>query len=323
MTRIVVLKGEDLEEIISPEELIQELERVFVLHSKRRTIMPMRTVMWIDDGWWAIMGAFVPGYGVSVKLVNVIPKNIERNLPTTQALVSLYDSERGTPLAIIDGKVLTAMRTAAICALSIKHLAKRREGVVSIVGAGFQARYFIRFVPEVFGVESLKIYDINPSAASSLANFVQKMGFDCEVCNSLKDSLRKASVILEATTSKETVIHLENLNPPVHVISIGVTGANVSLIEKNVILQAEMIVVDSKKAVMEEVGDLRPLIEEGLLREEEILEIGDVITGKKIRRTDSGITVFKSVGLAIQDTCAAGLAYRRAIEKRKGRIIEI
>lgn len=321
--KVIVLKGKELEKLISPGTLIQELEKVFILHSKGETIMPMRTVMWINDGWWAIMSAFVPGYGVSVKLVNVIPKNIKRNLPTTQALVSLYNPENGTPLAIMDGKVLTAMRTAAICALSVRHLVTSQEGIIGIVGAGFQARYFVKFIPEVFKVKSFKIYDINPSAANSLAKVVQELGYNAIVCDSLKESLRETDIVLEATTSKKTVTHFENLTPPVHVISIGVTGTDVNLVEEKVILQAEMIVVDSRKAVMEEVGDLRPLVERGLLREEEILELGEVIMGKKIKRTESGITVFKSVGLAIQDVCAANLAYRRACEEGIGKSIEI
>ena len=321
--KILVLKGRDLEELLKPEVLIPEIEKAFVAYSEGKTVTPPRTVMYVENHWWGIMQSYVPGYGVGVKIVNIYPENIQRGLPTIQAIVALLDAETGSPLAVMDGTVLTGLRTAAACAISVKYMAPEEKGPIAIIGTGFQARYFIRFVKSVYPVEEVKIFDIRRDVMESYAKYVESLGLKVVKCESVSQAVKGSRVVFEATTAEQPVILGKDLEPPVHVVSIGVRGKDYRTIDEETFRLAERVVVDSKTAVMEEVADLRIPVEKGLIKLEDVAELGEVIAKKKPGRVGRGITLFKSVGLAIQDAVAASVAYRLAKEKGIGVEIEI
>ena len=323
MPEVVILSGRDLEELLRPKILVDELAKVFMLFSKGKTVTPPRTVMWVEGNWWGVMQSYVPGYGVAVKVVNVIPSNVERGLPTIQAVVTLLDPLNGSPLAVMEGSVLTALRTAAASAISAKYMAPRTSGDIAIIGTGYQARYQLRFVTEYFKPVKVRIYDIRREALSRFKAYAEGLGFSVYVAKDPKDAVRNARVVIEATTTKEPVIYGDALEPPVHVISIGAHMRDARALDDEVIRKAESIVVDSRKAVIEETGDIRIPCEKGLLSLDKVAELGEVVAGEKLGRVSDGVTVFKSVGLAIQDACAAGLAYRLALERDLGLRVRI
>jgi len=323
LPEILVLSGSDLEELLKPHILVDKIAEAFKLFSEGKTVTPPRTVMWVEGNWWGIMQSYVPGYGVGVKIVNVIPSNIERGLPTIQALVTLFDSVNGSPLAVMEGGVLTALRTAAASAVSAKYMAPKESGAIAVIGTGYQARYQLRFVSEYFMPTEVKIYDIREEAVKKYKEYVETLGFKVYVAKDPRDAVRGARVVIEATTTKKPVVFGDALEPPVHVISIGAHMKDARALDDEVIRRAESIVVDSREAVMEETGDIRIPIEKGLLILDVIAELGEVVSGKKPGRKGTGITVFKSVGLAIQDACAAGLAYKLALERGLGLKIRI
>ena len=323
MPEVVILSGRDLEELLRPKILVDELAKVFMLFSKGKTVTPPRTVMWVEGNWWGVMQSYVPGYGVAVKVVNVIPSNVERGLPTIQAVVTLLDPLNGSPLAVMEGSVLTALRTAAASAISAKYMAPRTSGDIAIIGTGYQARYQLRFITEYFKPVKVRIYDIRREALSRFKAYAEGLGFSVYVAKDPKDAVRNARVVIEATTTKEPVIYGDALEPPVHVISIGAHMRDARALDDEVIRKAESIVVDSRKAVIEETGDIRIPCEKGLLSLDKVAELGEVVAGEKLGRVSDGVTVFKSVGLAIQDACAAGLAYRLALERDLGLRVRI
>ncbi len=310
LVEVLVLPGKVLENILSPKLLVEEIAKAFIAFSEGRTVTPPRTVMWIEGNWWGIMQSYVPGYGVGVKIVNVIPSNLSRGLPTIQALVTLFDPENGSPLAIIEGGVLTALRTAAASALSVKLMAPKEAGAVAVIGTGYQARYQLRFILEYFKPTHVRIYDIRREAMEKYKEYVESLGYEVYTASNPRDAVKEARIVVEATTTKTPVVYGDALEPPVHVISIGAHMKDARALDDEVIRRAETIVVDSKDAVLEETGDIRIPLEKGLLKLENLIEIGEVSSGKKKGRVGNGITVFKSVGLAIQDACAAALAYR-------------
>lgn len=323
MPEIIILSGKDLEELLRPKVLVDEIAKAFVLFSKGETVTPPRTVMWVEGNWWGVMQSYVPGYGVAVKVVNVIPSNIERGLPTIQAIVTLLDPLRGSPLAIMEGSVLTALRTAAASAISTKYMAPRMDGDMAIIGTGYQARYQLRFVTEYFKPVKVRIYDIRKDALNRFKTYVESLGFNVYVAKDSMDAVRNARIVIEATTTKEPVIYGNALEPPVHIISIGAHTKDARALDDEVIRKAESIVVDSRKATIEETGDIRIPCEKGLLSLDKVAELGEVVAGKKPGRKGDGITIFKSVGLAIQDVCVAGLAYRLALERGVGLRVRI
>lgn len=320
---MLLLTSKQLEELLKPELLIDEIGKAFAMFSEGKTVMPPRTVMWIENNWWGVMQAYVPNYGVGIKVVNVIPANIERGLPTIQALVTLFDPTTGSPLAVLEGGILTALRTGAASGVSAKYMAPKAKGAIAIIGTGFQARYQLRFVSKVFETSNIRIYDLRREAMESFKKYAEDLGFNVTICNSPQEAVKGARIVIEATTTKEPVIFGEALEPPVHVISIGAHMPQARALNDEVIKRAEVIVVDSKEAVMKETGDIRFPVEKGILKLDQVAELGEVVAGKKPGRIGDGITVFKSVGLAIQDACAAGLAYRLAKEKGIGIEIEL
>lgn len=323
MTEILVLPGKVLEDILSPKLLVDEIAKAFIAFSEGRTVTPPRTVMWVEGNWWGIMQSYVPGYGVGVKIVNVIPSNPSRGLPTIQALVTLFDPENGSPLAVIEGGVLTALRTAAASALSVKLMAPRSTGAIAVIGTGYQARYQLKFILEYFKPTHVRIYDIRKEAMEKYKEYVENLGYEVYVARDPRDAVREARIVVEATTTKTPVIYGDALEPPVHVVSIGAHTKDARALDDEVIRKAEAIVVDSRNAVLEETGDIRIPLEKGLIKLEEVAEIGEVASGKRKGRVGDGITVFKSVGLAVQDACAAYLAYKLAVEKGLGIKVEV
>lgn len=324
MPRVLVISGRELEELLKPEVLIGEIEKAFALYSSGSTVTPPRTVMWVEGNWWGIMQSYVPNYGVGVKVVNVIPSNVERGLPTIQAIVSLFDPLTGTPLAVIEGGVLTALRTAAASAVSAKHMAPEVRGPMAIIGTGYQARYQLTFVSHVYRADEVRIYDIRDEAAERFRDYAERLGFRVVRCRSAREAIEEANLVIEASTTRTPVIEGAYLRSPSHVISIGAHIRDARALDDDVVRRAEAVVVDSREAVMLETGDIRIPIEAGLLSKERVYELGEVASGKRPgRTTKDGITVFKSVGLAIQDAAAAAVAYRLAVERGVGRFIEL
>jgi alanine dehydrogenase len=324
LPRILVLSGNELEALLKPDLLINEIEKAFALFSGGATVTPPRTVMWVEGNWWGVMQSYVPGYGVGVKVVNMIPQNIEKGLPTIQAVVNLFDPVTGTPLAVMDGGVLTALRTAAASAVSAKYMAPETRGPIAIIGTGYQARYQLRFVSSIYRADEVKIYDVREEAAESFRKYAEGLGFKVVKCRSTREVVEGSNLIIEASTTKTPVIEGRYLRTPSHVISIGAHVRDARALDDDAIKRAEVIVVDSREAVMLETGDIRIPIEKGLITIDRIHELGEVASGKKPGRiTREGITIFKSVGLAIQDAAAASVAYRAAIEKGVGKHIDL
>jgi ornithine cyclodeaminase/alanine dehydrogenase-like protein (mu-crystallin family) len=322
--RVLLLSGRELEELLSPAILIDEVERAFVAFSEGRTVTPPRTVMWVEGNWWGVMQSYVPGYGVGVKVVNVIPANLERGLPTIQAIVNLFDPTTGSPLAVMDGGVLTALRTGAASAVSAKYMAPRERGPIAIVGTGYQARYQLRFVSYVYRTDEVRVYDIREAAAESFKEYAESLGFRVVKCRSAAEAVEGARVVIEATTTRTPVIEGRYLSRPTHVISIGAHMRDARALDDDAISLAETVVVDSREAVMLETGDIRIPVERGMLTLDRVSELGEVASGRKRGRlTDEGITVFKSVGLAIQDAAAAAVAYREALKRGVGRYVDL
>ncbi len=323
LSKIIILRGSELEELLKPDVLIDEIGKAFAMFSEGKTVTPPRTVMWVENNWWGIMQSYVPGYGVGVKIVNIIPANRERGLPTIQAIVTLFDPITGSPLAVIEGGVLTALRTAAASAVSAKYMAPKEKGALAIIGTGYQARYQLRFVSHIFNPEEVRIYDIREEAMNSFKKYAEKLGFTVVKCDRLEEVFKNARIVIEASTTKTPVIYGRYLEPPVHVISIGAHIPEARALDDEAIKMAETIVVDSREAVLRETGDIRIPLENGIIKEEDIAELGEVVSGRKTGRKGDGVTIFKSVGLAIQDACAAGLAYKLAKEKGIGSIVEL
>jgi len=319
MPEILVLSGEDLINILTPEVLTEEIGRAFKDFSEGKTVTPQRPVMWVKGNWWGVMPSYVPGYGVGVKTVNIIPSNIDRGLPTIQALTTLFDPDNGSPLAIMEGAVLTGLRTAAATALSARLMAPGDSGPLGIIGTGYQARFQLRFVSHFFKPTAVYAYDIRKEALNSFKEFTKGLGFKLIECSSLREVVENSKVIIDASTAKEPVILGKLIKPPAHVISISMGTPGARALDDDLFRMAESVVVDSREAVLQETDDIAGPVKKGIINVEDLKEIGEVVAGRKEGRVGDGITVFKTVGLAVEDVAAAGVAYKLAKERGIGK----
>ena len=316
---VLVLSRSVLEKILSMKDVIDAVEAAFKELEKGTAILPQRATITLTEkaGWIGVMPAYLGEMGsLSTKIVTVFERNREKNLPTIMATVILNDPETGSPLAIMEGTFITAMRTGAVCGVATKYLAREDSKTVGIFGAGVQARTQLLAACTVREIERAFVYDKIINRAEKFASEMSKiLNIPIEV-REPESLVKESDIIVTATTAKTPVFDGSLVKEGTHLNVIGSFKPNVREVDEKVIKRAK-IVVDQKSAALEEAGDLIIPIKKGIIKEDDIYaELGELVTGKKPGRTsDSEITLFKSVGLGIQDCAAAWLAYTRAKEK--------
>ena len=315
--------NEVLDEDKNAKGFVDAIASAFKDYSTGKVVMPQRMVVYLNNDWWGVMPCGARGIGFSVKIVNVIERNKARGLPTTQGIVTLLDDETGSPVAIINGTVLTAWRTAAATAVSIKYLAKRTDNV-AIIGAGLQARYHVMLLTRVFNIRRLFIHSRTKARALELVKFARDRGLDAVVVDSGYDAVKQSDIAIAVTTSKEPVILGSWLHEGMHIASIGAPERDSRELDDEVIRRASIIVVDSRNAVLNETGDVIIPIKNGILTENNLIEIGEIVAGlRQGRLSDKDITVFKSVGIAVEDLAAASYIYNLTKDRNIGITVEI
>lgn len=304
-------------------ETIAALEEAFKAQALGQVIVPVRSSVAITkkDGWIGIMPAYLEGLeAFSTKIVSVYNKNPARGLPTIMATIVLNDPETGEALSVMDGSFITAMRTGGLGGLAAKYLSRKDSRTVGIFGAGVQGRTHLMALKEVRNITSVKVYDPLVERAKTYSQEMsKKLQIPIEVSPSPSDTVKDSDIIVTVSTSKEPLFDGRIMRPGTHVNAFG----NFKLTEReldNETIRRSKVVVDLREAALSEAGDLATPIKDGVITASHILaDLGEVIIGTKPVRTSSrDITLFKSVGLGIQDCAASSLAYKKALEKGVG-----
>jgi ornithine cyclodeaminase/alanine dehydrogenase len=228
------------------------------------------------------------------------------------------DPETGMMEAMLDGTYLTAVRTGAVSGVAARYLAPKDSKVAAVIGCGVQGRTQAWAIAETVELEELRIFDLSRRSMEDFAGEMRsKLGVDIVLSDSGADAVKGADVVLAATTSKDPVVRREWLGERVHVSAVGSFYPDYRELDTATVREAK-VVVDSVEAIMEEAGDILIPIAEGAIAEDHIFaELGEIVLGRKEGRTpDDGLTVFKSVGLAIQDSSVASLVLRKYRESR-------
>lgn len=296
-------------------DMIDAVEGAYRDVAAGRDRSPLRTRVEIAGGDLLLMpGVRDGGAGASVKLVTVVPSNAERGLPTVQALVVWYDAVTGRPVALLDGATVTAMRTGAASGVATRLLARRDARTLAVFGVGAQAAWQVRAVLAARPIQRVLAYARDADAREA---FAARMSSDTGVqvvpCASAEEAVRDADVICCATTSSEPVFDAEWVRPGTHVNGVGAFRIGMVEMPAGLFGRAALVAVDAVEAAMEEAGDLVAAIESGSAAKEQLVEIGTVERGWAATRDRDAITVFKSVGLAIQDIAAAELIVARLL----------
>ena len=295
------LNEEQVREHLRMAELIPAMERALIDFSAGRVTQPVRSIISVDvaaaTGFLGLMPALTPD-GLGLKVVTFYPSNAERGIPTHMATIFLVDPQTGTPLAIMDGRLITEMRTAAVSAAATKLLASPDAKVLAILGSGVQARSHAEALRLVRQFEEIRVWSPTKEHADQFASEISATAMSAE------KAVRGADVVVTVTNSKEPVLQGSWLKPGCHVNAVGACRPDWRELDDEVM--ANVILVDSREAALKESGDV-------ILSGAKIYaELGEALTGKITKRTNE-TTIFKSLGMAVEDITAATLVYRSAI----------
>ncbi len=306
-----------VEAAVPTGELLDAVEAAYRDVAAGRDRSPLRSHAGLPAGDLLLMpGVRDGGSGTTVKLVTVTPANAERGLPTVQAVVVWIDAATGEPRAVLDGGAITRMRTGAASGVATRLLARHDTRVLALLGAGGQAAWQVRAVLAARpSLEEVRVYARTPSARERLAAGLEReVGPERRVgaVESAEAAVRGADVVCCATTSAEPVFDAAWLRPGSHVNGIGAFRLGMVELPPQAFARAGLVAVDSREAALAEAGDLVAALDAGLLAADGFCEIGTVDAGWARQRDPESITVFKSVGLAIQDLAAAELVLGRS-----------
>jgi alanine dehydrogenase len=315
------LSEADVRAALSMDKLIEAMERALSAFSAGRVVQPVRTVVELKHTAFFLMAACDDTNDnhaglLGAKLLTVVEDNPARGLPSHQALVALFHPATGELLAVADGRYITGARTAAVSAVSVRHMARADAPVLAIIGSGVQARSHLEALPLVRRFREIRVWSPN---AERLRHCVECAGGCVRAAQTAEQAVRGAQIVVLATSSSTPVIEDAWVGPGTHVISVGAPRPTQRELDP-ALLARSLLVVDSRAAALQESGDVLMGMREGRFGEDHIhAELGQVASGLKQGRTAADqITTFKSLGLAIEDVVSAGLAYRGALENGRG-----
>jgi ornithine cyclodeaminase len=302
-----------VEELLDLDELVGALARAHEELSAGATSMPARIAALAEAGLLGAMPAYSPSAGLGCKLVTLFPENSDR--PTHQAAIVLFDPENGSPIALLDGTYVTAMRTAAAAALATRILAREDAKVLALIGTGVQARSHARTFERVRDWSEIRVAGRNTATRDALA---AELG--ARSCASFEEAVRGADVVAATTHSAEPVVRAEWVKPGAHVSSVGYNAPGSEL--DPALVRAATIVVESRDSAFSPPPGGAP--ELAGIDPASVTELGELVSGAKTgRRTPVEITLYKSVGVAVQDLAAAALVLAAARERGAGLEIEL
>jgi alanine dehydrogenase len=297
----MILAEDEVRKLLRMEDLIPAMADALRDLSAGAVLQPLRTILPVSEhgGFLGVMPAC--GHALGAKLVTFYPEN--KDVPTHHAMILLFRPETGEPLAVMDGRLITEMRTAAVSAVATKLLARTETKVLTILGSGVQARSHLEALRLVREFTEVRVW--SPRNAERFAR-----EFKVHAASSAEEAVRGADVIVVATSATTPVLRGESVAPGAHINGVGATRPNWRELDDDVLRQAT-IYVESHEAALKESGDV-------IAAGKEPIEIGEVIVGKQSGRTSADqITLFKSVGVAVEDIAAAELVYKKTLLELK------
>jgi ornithine cyclodeaminase len=334
--RLRILTETDLRAALDMPAAIQAVRAAFEALSTGRAHVPVRQTVEAPGVTLLSMPAFLRAEGegggaaLGSKLVTVAPGNRERGLPAIHALVVLLDPETGAPRAALDGEWLTALRTGAGSGVATDLLARPDAEVLGVIGAGPQARTQIEAVRAVRAIRDIRIRSRSGVSAERLASTLIADGIPgVRAVSTVGEALRDADVVVTATDSLDPVVEAAALRPGVHVNAVGGYRRDMQELATEVVAEAEVVAVDQLDAALREAGDVWVPLDSGRIRREDLVEIGALAAAARVHGTPPGgsrppgarITVFKSVGNAVQDLAVGGLALANAEARGLGTVV--
>ena len=316
----LILKENEVRSLLTMKEGIRIVEEAFEQYARGRTTLAPRLVMKLtgDAGTFRIMAALLPDMGgFGLKTLTGTPG--KRKPESTYFAMLYFDVASGALLAVIPATYITGIRTGAASGVATRYLAREDASTVGLFGAGFQGRNQVAAIREVRSIERVKIFDVAEAPARALAKELEAEGVEATVAGSPEETVRGSDIVASATTASEPPIQGAWLEPGTHVNAVGANAPTKREVDDETFARAR-VVVDFEEQALQEAGDLMSAIESGSFAKDRIhAELGDVVIGKKKgRESREQVTLFKSVGVAIEDVAVAAWVYREAKNKGLG-----
>lgn len=326
--RILLLSREDVRRALPMRDAVEAMKRAFAQLSTGQAEVPLRVPLSVPRHNGLVL--FMPAYlaaddQIAVKIVSVFNDNPARGLPLIHALVVVVDATTGQPAAVMDGTYLTALRTGAASGAATDLLARPDAAVAAVFGAGVQGRTQLEGVCAVRPIRQARVYDVDRARAEAYAaEMSARLGIPVLVAGTPAEAVREADVICTATTSSVPVFDDADVRPGTHINAVGAYTPQMREIPTETVLRAK-VVIDHRTASLAEAGDLLIPIREGRMTEAHIwAELGEIVAGLKAGRTSSEeVTLFKSVGVAVQDVAAAAAVLEAARREDLGTEVDL
>lgn len=320
--RLRILSGDDVRRALSMPAAVEAMRSAFSQLSGGSARVPLRIALAAPAGTTLVMPARLEESGdLATKVVSVFGGNAARGLPAVTGVVLLLDAETGLPLAVLEGAAVTALRTGAASGLATALLASDEASVLTVFGAGAQARTQIQAVRAVRSIREVRVLARTRASAERLADEIEDV--DARAWTDPGEAVRGAHVIVAATNSRTPVFRGDVVEAGAHVNGIGSHTPDMREVDGALVARARLV-VDSRESALAEAGDLIHPLREGLIDESDLSELGEIVRGERPgRASPDEVTLFKSVGNAAQDAAFAGAAVRAAERDDLGTVVEV
>jgi ornithine cyclodeaminase/alanine dehydrogenase-like protein (mu-crystallin family) len=314
---MLILNQQDVTSLLPMRACIDVMASTLAALARGEALLPLRTIIRLPDdkGAFAVMPAcLVAPLTMGAKVITVFPANHGTAFDSHQGAVLLFDSENGSLSALLDATAITTTRTAAVSAVATRALARENAASLAIIGAGVQGHAHLEAMCAVRPITALRVWSRDAHHAARLAQAGrEQFGLDATVAATGAHAVRGADIVCTCTSSNEPVLLGDWLSPGAHVNAVGTSQPTARELDSAAVVRSRLF-VDRRESALNEPGDILVPLREGAIGPEHIVaEIGDVVIGRATGRgSDDEITLFKSLGLAIEDLAAASYVLREA-----------
>lgn len=324
---MLILNQSDVEALLPMSKCVDLMDATFRALANGDTILPLRTIMRVPpSNAFAVM----PGYindppTIGAKIITVFPGNHGTAYDAHQGAVLLFDPNNGSLSAILDATSVTTIRTAACSGVATRALAKKNASTLAILGAGVQGHSHLDAMCAVRPIKTLRVWSRNRAHAEELARVGrEKLGLDASAASTGEEAVRGADIVCTTTSSNEPVLKGDWLSPGAHINAVGVSQPHAREIDTKTVVRSRLY-GDRRESVLKEPGDIIVPLNDGAITPDHLIgEVGDVLVGRaEGRRSDDEITLFKSLGLAVEDLASASFVVAEALRTNRGTRVDL
>lgn len=324
---MLILDEDEVARLLTPSDALAAMRSAFTAQAAGAFSMPLRTIAAGEDGFLGAMpGALGAGDAATMgaKLVTLFPNNGALNLPTHNALIAVFDAKTGRPAALLDGRYITEIRTAATSALATSLLARTDARTLAILGTGVQAKAHVEALSHVMHIDELRVWGRTREHVDALAAFAKERGLKSTSSETPALACRGAAVVCTVTMAREPLLTAAEVDDGTHVNAVGFGGPQARELSGDLIAKAR-IFIDSEDGAARESGNLNLARKDGQLHADQKLTLlCDVLAGRaRGRQSPDEITVFDSLGMALEDLACAKLVCARAVEAGIGKTVAL